>query len=434
MRTRFIKLFTCIGLISVFVLQGIWLYNTYTLLETEYIVKLDNLFFESIEKEVYIRLEDPIRRAPEGSMVEGAHPNKSREENLIAFNHYLESFDFPLDFVRLDSIFSARLNEDVGSISYSLRLCDSEGEIIKESKHGNLHDIQSAYYKRSQSISKDNSKIIQAIVASPYKLVFEQMFLLLLASGIITIVIGYCIFWQIKIIMRQDRISEIRQDFTHAMIHDMKNPITTILMGTQALKSGKLEDKPDLKEQYFDILVKEGTQLLSLTNRILTIAKFEENKLKLSKQDINLPEMINNIIHTYKIENLKEIFFQTDFGGIEYVYADPEYLYEAIRNIVENAIKYSKESVNIDIKCELEAEYIKIRIKDNGFGISLKDQKKIFEKFERASSARKDKQVYGFGLGLNYVYQVIAAHEGDVKVDSIVGSYSEFIISLPYRV
>jgi two-component system phosphate regulon sensor histidine kinase PhoR len=162
-----------------------------------------------------------------------------------------------------------------------------------------------------------------------------------------------------------------------------------------------------------------------------TIAQFEGSKVPLSKQPIDLSGLISSLMESYLLNPSKEIRFHTEFNDVQNIYADYGYIYESFANIIDNAVKYSKEQVHIDITCLKKNEYVEIRFKDNGIGIPDRDRKRIFEKFERTSLATKKTETSGFGLGLNYVYQVITAHGGEIKVESVLGKYSEFIIYLP---
>lgn len=428
MNNRFIKLFTAIGLIAVLMLQAIWLYNMYSLLERDLNDKLGELFSHSIEKEIYLRHDKFRKSIPSGSVVKGAHPKLDTYTNALYFQEYLTGMGFIFDFYEFDSIFNKDLSDRIVKLNYSLQLLNNEKQVVKEISH----NLSSPFFIKEMPIRIDKSEWVRVSIESPYKIIFQQMFVLLIASLIIALIIIYCIYLQIKIITRQDRIAEIRQDFTHAMVHDMKNPITTILMGINALKGGKLDDKEELKKQYYDIVSKEGEHLLSLTNKILTIAQFEEKRIKLSKQNVDIKKMFNQLIDKYSLSSKKEIQFITDFNNVETIYADPEYIYEAFSNLLDNAVKYSKENIVITINCIKDDFDIIIKIKDNGIGISLKDQKRIFGKFERVSSSQKG-GVSGFGLGLSYVYQVVIAHRGDIKIDSVLGEYSEFVIIIPNK-
>ncbi|MDR3339899.1 MAG: HAMP domain-containing histidine kinase [Candidatus Symbiothrix sp.] len=430
MKNNYIKLITSVALVAIFVLQGMWLYNTYTLLETEFNKNLSNIFIGSIEKEAYIRMDNPLRKKYlEHKIIEGYSVKNDRYTNIKALQDFLYSGEFPVSTAELDTI----LNKDMKILkiqNYSLSVVDSLGNESGRINHGKTG--LSPYMEKIQ-LTSVNPQYAILIVSSPYKIIFEKMLLLLIGSLVLAIAIGYCIFLQIKIIIRQDRIAEIRQDFTYAMIHDMKNPITAILMGINTLKSGKIDSKPEMKAQFYRAIAKEGEHILTITNKILTIAQFEEKKIVLSKHPIDLAELIDNLMEKYELNTSKEILFHVALNGGKNIYADYEYIYESFSNIIDNAVKYSNEKVNIYITSIAKDKFVQVKFKDDGIGISAKDQKKIFDKFERASAVQKEQKASGFGLGLNYVYQVITAHGGKIELNSELGSYSEFIINLPYN-
>lgn len=285
------------------------------------------------------------------------------------------------------------------------------------------------------SINPEKSISIQATMISPYKNIFGKMTLLLAASVIMFLLVIYCIVYQIRIIIRQKKNAAVREDFSYAMVHDMKTPLSSVLMGAHVLHSGKLEDKPEKKERYFSIIEEETQRLLSLINRILTISKLEDNKIELQKEWIDLQTMISPICENFKLKANKEVTFSYHLNA-KMVNADEEYLKEVIENMIDNAIKYSKpDRAHIDISSNNDEERCMtlISIKDDGIGISEDDRRIIFEKFERASAIGRTKKggASGFGLGLNYVLQVMKAHGGQVKVNSERDKYSEFILSFP---
>lgn len=430
MNRHFIKLFTAVAFVAVFILQAIWLYNMYTILEKDLESKLDNIFSQSFQKEVYFRLNNQ-NRIPVGAEVEGASPDLDPNINAMYFNEFLTTHKIPFVLKKLDSIVNKELEEEVGHLKYSLVLLNDKDSIVEKRNNGIEDELSNAFFTKTIPIKIDKSELIQINIESPYKIIFRKMLVLLIASLVIGLIIIYCIFLQIRIIARQNRIAEIRKDFTHAMIHDMKNPMTTILMGVNALKGGKLDDKELLKKQYYEIISKEGEHLLSLTNKILTIAQFEEEKINLSKTYVNIKTMFDTLINMYKLVPGNDLQIVTEYNDVEDIYGDKEYIYEAFSNLIDNAIKYSKDSIKISIHCSKDIDNTMITIRDNGIGISLKDQKRIFDKFERVISLKKGKKTTGFGLGLNYVHQVISAHGGDIKINSVLGSYSEFSIIIP---
>jgi two-component system phosphate regulon sensor histidine kinase PhoR len=414
-------------------LQGIWLKNTYTLLEKEFHKNVSKNFIISIERESIYRLNDPCRKGRwKNKVIAGHQLDNDVYTNIIALQNFLYLEEYPLSLEKLDSIVGLNLEKDCNNINYSLTLTDSLGNKIAHLDHGGKDVSLQLGYKEKIQLRTIVPEFIEITVSSPYKVIFGEMLLLLIGSIGIAVIVAYCLFLQIRIIIRQDRIAEIRQDFTHAMIHDMKSPLTAILMGVNILRSGKINDKPQMKEQYYNIITNESEHLLSVTNKILTIAQFEEKKVNLSKQQINLSELFDSLTAKYLLNLGKEVRFQVELNGLKTIFADYGYIYNSFDNVIDNAVKYSKDKVHIDITCLREGKYVRIKFKDDGIGISIQEQKNIFEKFERASSVKKAQKVSGFGLGLNYVRQVVTAHGGEITINSVPGEYSEFTINLPY--
>ena len=254
----------------------------------------------------------------------------------------------------------------------------------------------------------------------------------LLTSLLTMVVIILSLIDQINYIDEQERVRLLREDFSYAMVHDMKSPLTSIIMGTKYLHSGVLEKKPEMKEKYFCIVEDEAQHLLALINRLLTISKLEHGKLNIQKAEIDLEAMIEDVVDKYKAKSAKPIHITTLFG-VTSALADEEYLKEAISNIVDNATKYSKEEINIQISTSENDRNAYIKIYDEGIGIARSEMKTIFNRFERAAEHERDarKTRGGFGIGLNYVLQVINAHGGKVSVNSEKGKWSELTISLP---
>lgn len=258
---------------------------------------------------------------------------------------------------------------------------------------------------------------------------------LLFSTTILIIIVIGGFFYQKQIIEQFNNIFRVREDFSYAMVHDMKTPLTTIFTALSFLHSGRLDDKPETKEKFFNVAKEEADRLLTLTNKLLTISKLESKKMKMECEKITLEPMLVRLADKFKVKSHKPVSFEFDLQTPE-IYADAEYIEEVFSNLIDNSIKYSKERVDIRILSSRNDLYSIIKIYDNGLGISEKDQRSIFNKYERAAAGSRSrrKKASGFGLGLNFVQQVIEAHKGKIFVNSIEGEFTEFIIYLPLMI
>jgi two-component system phosphate regulon sensor histidine kinase PhoR len=309
---------------------------------------------------------------------------------------------------------------------------DDQGKILRQN-----NDLLTPTSLKTQVFStrRDQSKGIQLALNDPYPVLAKRLSPLFLASAIILILFGAILMRLLRYLDEQKMMADLRNDFSYAMVHDMKSPLSSIIMGARFLHSGKVDDKPEIKEKYFTIIESEADHLLALVNKLLTISKLENKKLILNKQSINLEPIIEDLTEKAKAKTEKKIDFIVDLLS-KHVWADEQYLTEAISNLIDNAIKYSKEDIKITITSHSTDKYVLLKVRDNGIGISKEDQLIIFDKFGRAAIHEQNRKggVSGFGLGLNYVDQVMQAHGGKVTVSSEKDEYSEFTLYIPKNV
>lgn len=215
------------------------------------------------------------------------------------------------------------------------------------------------------------------------------------------------------------------------MIHDMKSPLNSIMMEAHILLGGKLANKPEKIEKYKQLMQDECNHLLTLSGRVLMLTQIDRGELQLHKEKVTLSPLLKDITEGFSLKAIKKVRCALDCKENCSVYADMFCLREVINNLIDNAIKYSMDEVEIALSCEESDGFTLIKVRDNGIGIPLKEQHKIFDKLERLPAGSRKSGVSGFGLGLNYVQQVMEAHDGTVAVESVEGSYSEFTISFP---
>ena len=336
----------------------------------------------------------------------------------------------------MNDVLSRRYHSEVSldniDRNFTVMEVDHQGKILRQN-----NDLLTPTSLKTQvfSIRRDQSKGIQLALNDPYPTLAKRLSPLFLASAIILILFGAILLRLLRYLDEQKMMADLRNDFSYAMVHDMKSPLSSIIMGARFLHSGKVDDKPEIKEKYFTIIESEADHLLALVNKLLTISKLENKKLILNKQTVNLEPVINDLIEKAKAKTEKNIDFTVDLLT-KHVWADEQYLSEAISNLIDNAIKYSKDEIKINITSHSTDKYVLLKVLDNGIGISKEDQLIIFDKFGRAAIHEHNRKggVSGFGLGLNYVDQVMQAHGGKVTVNSEKDQYSEFTLYIPKNV
>jgi len=427
MKTYYIRLITILGLSIILLVQFVWLANSYNFVKDELKIKSTNMLEQSIMEETFSRLQN----LPVGTKVQ-SRTEKDKNRNVPEFVYMQESLEQLKSPIILDSInhiYKQLLlknnypSECMISISKNDTIIQHIGN-----KPSSLFSLQTD----KVPLRKDYSIVIQAQFVNPNNLFFGKMGLLLVSTTILLIFVVFCIIYQVRIISKMNKISQIREDFSYAMVHDMKTPLSTIMMVQDMLESGRLDSKPEIKNKYMNIAKSETDHLFALTNKILTISKLENHKLEMNKTEVELTPIIEKLTEKFKAKAQKPVNFIISLQA-KTAYADNDYLGEVLSNLIDNAIKYSKESVEINITTEESERYTILKVRDNGLGISKADQKIIFQKYERAAAAKRSRRngTSGFGLGLNFVDQVIKAHDGRIFVNSTKGEFTEFTIYLP---
>ncbi|MBM6889810.1 HAMP domain-containing histidine kinase [Bacteroides caecigallinarum] len=423
----FITILSVVGLIGAMALQMIWIYNSYELIKNDIL----NEGYATIEKALEEEGNMRFGQTPKGTKIMSG-PTNDTIPPMTYFYERLSDMGYPMSLHNLDSITAELLIQNGLGNKYYIDIINLRtGEKINgigTQKEPSLMAVKPKYFP----IRSDYTQVVQLIITNPNKTFLERMGLMLAGTFIIMLLVIVCISYQVRFISRFEKIFQIREDFSYAMIHDMKTPLTSIIMALNFLRSGKLDNRQEMKDKYFDIAENEADHLLTLTNKVLTISKLENHKLEMNRTEVELTPIIDKLTEKFKAKSQKTVNFITDIKA-ETAYADAEYLEEVISNLIDNSIKYSDESVEIKISTAQDDRYTMLKIRDNGFGISEKDIHLIFQKFERASAIKRSRKngASGFGLGLSFVDQVVKAHHGKIFVTSIEGEFTEFIIYLP---
>ncbi len=274
----------------------------------------------------------------------------------------------------------------------------------------------------------------QLLVSFPHKekFLFSELVGITLLSIIFTLVIVIAYASALNQLIRQRQISEIKTDFINNMTHEFKTPIATINLALDAIKSPKVIDDKEKVQRYLQMIRDENKRMHAQVENVLRISKLEKKELDISKESHQLNEIIEEAIeHVHLIIEDRQGSIEAHFDATRTtVLLNDVHFTNVIVNILDNAIKYSVDAPKIDIYTENVKDYVIVKIKDQGIGMSKAAQKRIFEKFYREHTGDVH-NVKGHGLGLAYVKRIVDDHNGQIFVESEKGKGSTFILKLP---
>ncbi|MBL4653030.1 MAG: HAMP domain-containing histidine kinase [Flavobacteriales bacterium] len=263
------------------------------------------------------------------------------------------------------------------------------------------------------------------------KAMISQMSFWLISSLVLLVVIVFFAY-TISVILKQKRLSEIKNDFINNMTHEFKTPISTISLSSEVLMSPEIANDKERLFNYAQIIKNENNRLKNQVERVLQIATLDK-EIKLNKSKIDIHQLIEKVILNFDLAlKEKKVVVNISLNATNYeVIADEVHLTNIFQNLIDNAIKYGyQKALVIDILTEDNNGSIQFTIRDNGIGIAKENLKLIFDKFYRVPTGDVH-NVKGFGLGLNYVKTMVKEHNGEIEVKSELTKGTTFIVTLP---
>lgn len=234
-----------------------------------------------------------------------------------------------------------------------------------------------------------------------------------------------------KNLLKQQRLAELKNEFIGNITHELKTPIATVGVAIEALKNFNAIRDPQRTKEYLDISSNELQRLSLLVDKVLKLSMFEKKEIDLQYEMFDLREVVDEVVSSMRlqIEKYHAIVSIAQKGNTN-LEADRLHLLSVVFNLLDNALKYSKEQPVIEIGLEGDDNTVQLRISDNGIGIAPEYRNKIFEKFFRIPTGNTH-NTKGYGLGLSYVAHVVQKHKGKISVDSELGVGTTITISIP---
>jgi len=265
--------------------------------------------------------------------------------------------------------------------------------------------------------------------------IMNNMWSLFGSSFLLILVVGGIFYTSMATIMRQKKLSVIKNDFINNMTHEFKTPISTISLAIQVLKDKSIAKDADKSERYLGIIQNENHRLGTQVEKVLQMAQLNKGDVQMSFTEVKVHEIVEQVLANIgvQIEQKNGVVNLEINAESDQVWADEVHLTNIIYNLLDNANKYSPDKPEITVTTENTPDGLSIKIKDKGIGMTKEQLDKIFDKFYRVPTGNIH-DVKGFGLGLSYVKKMVDWHNGSIEVSSKLNEGSTFEIILPDEV
>lgn len=461
-RIRYIFILMSVCIAGIIGFQAYWLYNAWDLAYDQFGRSINDAMGSAIGRNGFLNVKEFIKAHPEFSKREDSVSNNGHVKIFFhrrrggagdSHNHIIRIKDSlsqvatdseseagppdlmppswffiaerlnekPVDLAELDSLFKDELNEHNIHVLYTLDTQRVSRSAFRDADFRRQWRSHSPLQTRWMRVNPVGGLYVQATFQTPYGYLFKKLLGVLIVSFILLALIIWCFVYMLNTILKQKKLSEIKNDFINNMTHELKTPIATVNAAVEAMKNFQALDDRSKTQSYLDISQKELQRLSDLVEKVLHISIEENNDLVLEKEKVNIVALMNEIIDRQQIKANKEVHFEFKHELKDpFIYVDKLHFSNAITNLIDNAIKYSGEKVHISIEVRSKGDQCIFIFKDDGIGIPAHYQPLIFDKFFRVPTGNIH-NIKGFGLGLSYVKKVIEKHGGDIEVESPPG-------------
>ncbi len=262
--------------------------------------------------------------------------------------------------------------------------------------------------------------------------ILKSMGIMLLTSILFTLIIILTFTFTVHYMVKQKKLSEMKNDFINNMTHEFKTPISTISLAVDSITHPKIIDDKTQINHFADIIRKENQRMNKQVESVLNTALGEKDEFNFDKTIVNINEIIQKIPERMKLlleKNSTNLILTLSDTNLN-ILGDEMHLQNAICNLIENAIKYNNNTPKVNVESSLVNGFCEIKVTDNGIGMSSETQKKVFDKFYRVETGNIH-TTKGFGIGLSYVKAIVNSHKGAIALKSKINQGTIITISIP---
>lgn len=294
--------------------------------------------------------------------------------------------------------------------------------------------IESEHQQTIQALFKPGDYYFTMYFPRQQSMIFGQMAKWMLISALFLLIVIFSFWFTIVTIIRQKKLSEMKTDFINNMTHEFKTPIATISLASEMLMKPEVNQSTEKTMKYASVIYNENFRLQNQVEQVLQIAILDNGETKMRMKEVDIHKLIVKTVENFEIKaHEKSAILSMNFKAENQIIAgDRMHLSNVIANLIDNALKYSKENPKIELSSYSDKKGVTIVITDNGIGISPENQHLVFKNLYRVHTGDVH-DVKGFGLGLYYVKQIVEMHRGAITLSSQLGIGSKFEIFLPYN-
>ena len=338
-----------------------------------------------------------------------------------------------LNHVMLDTLLKKQFAEEGISLPFEYGVRDNGNFVFASfNKDENFSKSKTYKVKLFPNDTFQQDQTLQVYFPEKENYILKNLWSIFGSSFLLIAFVGGIFYYSVNSLLNQKKLSNIKNDFINNMTHELKTPVSTIALALEVIKDKEINKSPEKTERYLNIITEENRRLGTQIEKVLQIAKLEKGDLNLHFEPIDINEVLDQVVKNQSVQMEQNgVKLNLDLQAEEtIVSADRVHLTNIVFNLMDNAIKYSKEQPEISIATSNTATALSITISDNGIGIPKDQLNKIFEKFYRVPKGDLH-DVKGFGLGLSYVKNMVEMHKGSITVNSKIEEGTEFSINLP---